>query len=528
MFDAIIVGGGHNGLTAAGYLSRSGIKTLVLERRSIVGGAAVTEEICAGYRASSASYVVSLLRQEVVEDLELRKYGYSTIPIEASFGPELDGSYMLTDGTDERDRGEFEKFSQHDYEAKVRFERRLERVADFLRGQMLRVPPKLHGNGLSDVPAIFGLFRDASKLKAEERYFMTKLFTASASDILDSWFESEAAKKYYASSVTVGTFTSLHTPGSALNLLHLKMGELDGVRGAWAVACGGMGAITGALAESARDHGAEIRTDAEVERIIVEGGRAMGVKLKSGEEIRSKLVLANTDPNRTFLKLVGAENLPADFAREIKAYKLGSSTLRMNLALSTLPSFTCLPGSSIGLHHKSFMRFIPGMVDMERNYRTAVDGLIPDAPIVDALIPSAFDDSLAPAGGHVLSLLCQHYPFQLAGGRSWNDAKDEVADGVIRYLEKFMPGLSSIVVGRKVISPLDLEVTYGLTRGDVYHGALRPDQIFSFRPHPDAAQYATPVDRLYLCGAGSHPGGGVSGAPGYNAAHRVIRDFRRF
>ena len=524
MYDVIVVGGGHNGLTAAAYLSASGFKTLVLERRSFVGGAAVTEEIAPGYRTSTASYVVSLLRQEVVDDLELKRYGYDPIPIEASFGPELDGRYLLTDGS-AADKGEIEKFSEKDYHAKKLFEARLEKIADVLRREMLVEPPKLHGASIGTLFQAFGTARRLSRLSAEERQLFVQIMTSSAATILDRWFESEALKRYYASSVVAGSFNSLHTPGSALNLLHLKIGELEGVRGEWAVCRGGMGTISQALALAAQNRGAEIRTNAEVEKIEICTGRARGVLLSDGSRIASQIVLANTDPKRTFLTLVGEEHLPQEFASDIKSYRMGSGTLRINIALSELPSFASLPGKQVAKHHKAFIRFIPDLAAMERNYLSARDGFIPEIPIVDAIIPSALDPSLAPPGGHILSLLCQHYPFDLAEG-SWDDLKDDIADGILIHLEQYIPGLRSIIVGRKILSPLDLERVFGLTRGDVYHGALSIDQMFSMRPQPEAAQYRTPIANLYIGGAGSHPGGGVSGAPGYNAAHRIIRSHR--
>ncbi len=524
IYDVIVVGGGHNGLTAAAYLGARGFKTIVLEKRPIVGGAAVTEEIAPGYRASTASYVVSLLRQEVVDDLELKRYGYDPIPIEASFGPEIDGRYMLTDGSD-NDEVEIGKFSTADYRAKHLFEERLSKIADVLRDEMLEVPPRLHGFSIASAWSALRSARRLSRLNREERQLLVQVFTSSPAAILNRWFESEEIKKYYASSVTAGNFASLHTPGGALNLLHLKIGSLEGNRGEWAVCRGGMGAISNALRQSAEVRGVTVRTDAEVARIEVENGRATGVSLADGTQLRSNLVLANTDPKRTFLQLLAPEHLSTEFLRDIKAYRMGSATLRINLALRELPDFAAIPGKSVAKHHRSFIRFMPSLQEMEENHAAALKGFIPRIPIVDAIIPTTLDPSLAPPGGHVLSLLCQHYPYDLAEGH-WDDLRDRVADGIISHLENYIPGLCSIVIGRNILTPLDLERTMGLTRGDVYHGALSLDQMASMRPHPDAAQYMSPIAGLYLGGAGSHPGGGVSGAPGYNAAHCIIRGHR--
>jgi phytoene dehydrogenase-like protein len=525
-YDAIVVGGGHNGLTAAAYLGKAGKRTLVLERREVVGGAAVTEEFHPGYRNSMASYVVSLLRPEVVRDLDLKRHGYETIRLEGTFGPLIDGRYTLLTGEEANDRREIGKFSNRDYDSMQRFNAMLQAVGGVVREQMLRPPPRLHGGGVADLMDALRLGNAARKLDPELRHRMLQLFTTGIGDILDRWFDSEVVKIKYAASATASGFNSLYTPGSAINLLHLSVGEIDGERGAWAFVRGGMGAITQAMASAAREAGVAIRTGAPVERILVEQGRAVGVRLDGGEEIRARVVLANTDPKRTFLKLVGTEHLDEGFAADIAAWRQESATVRMNLALNGVPDFTALPSDGIGVQHQSFIRLIPSLADMEAAYVSAKRGEIPKVPIVSAVIPSSLDDSLAPPGCHVMGLLCQHFPFQLSQGRSWDDHRDEVADLVIDHVARYAPNIRNILVNRQIYTPLDLERVFGLTGGDVYHGRMDLDQIFSLRPHPKAARYATPIAGLYLCGSGAHPGGGVSGAPGHNCAKRVLKDIR--
>jgi phytoene dehydrogenase-like protein len=525
-FDAIVIGAGHNGLTAAGYLAKAGRKVLVLERRAVVGGAAVTEEFHPGYRCSIASYVVSLLRDEVVRDLDLKRHGYATIPMHNTFAPLPDGRSLLLTGEDAHDQAEVAKFSNRDFAAMAEFDRRLARAADVLRAEMLRAPPPLADGGFAGVLSMLRLGNRFRKLDAEERQFLLQLFTTPVGDLLDRWFDSEIVKIKYAASATAGSFVSLYQPGSAVNLLHLSIGEIDGVRGGWALAKGGMGAITQAMAAAARGFGAEIRTDAPVARVLIEQSRAAGVCLESGEEIRGRAVLSNADPKRTFLGLVGENRLDEPFAAGIRAYRMGTGCFRMNIALSAVPEFAARPGASIGPHHQAFIRLNGTMAEFEDAWLSARKGELPRVPIVDAVIPTALDDSLAPPGCHVLSILAQHYPYALADGRSWDEYRAPAAEGIIDAIARYIPDIRRIMVGYQALSPLDLERVFGLTAGDVYHGRLDLDQLFSLRPHPQAAQYRTPLPGLYLCGAAAHPGGGVSGAPGHNCAKQVLRDLR--
>jgi phytoene dehydrogenase-like protein len=522
--DAVVVGGGHNGLVAAAYLAKGGLKPLVLERRPIVGGAAVTEEFHPGFRNSTASYVVSLLRPEIIRDLELKKHGFETIRIKGSFGPFLDGRSLLLTGDRETDQAEIGRFSNRDHQAMLRFNAMLREAGNIVRAQMLKEPPRL-GGGVGDLLSTLGLANRMRRLSPEMRHRFLQLFTTGVGHLLDRWFDSEAVKMMYGATATAGSMVGLYEPGSAVNLLHLGIGEVDGVRGAWALAKGGMGAITQAMAASAKAAGAEIRTDAGVQRILVSNGQATGLLLDSGEEIEARVVLANTDPKRTFLTLVGEDHLDPEFAADLRAYKMGSGSFRMNLALAGLPEFSARPGQ--GPHQQCFIRLVASYGAYETAYRAAMSGELPPEPIIDALIPSTLDDSLAPPGCHVMSLLCQHYPYVLAQGRSWETERERAIEGIIAFAERFFPDIRKLIVGVQAFSPVDLERVFGLTGGDVYHGRLDPDQLFSLRPHPAAAAYRTPIRGLYLCGAGAHPGGGVSGAPGHNAARRVLKDWRR-
>jgi phytoene dehydrogenase-like protein len=525
-FDAIVVGAGHNGLVAAFYLARAGIRPLVLERRDVIGGAAVTEEFHPGFRNSSASYVVSLLREEIVADMELKRHGYQTIALKGSFGPLHDGRSILMTGDPDHDRAQIGQVSNRDYDSMQRFDAVMGRLSDFLRDQMLREPPALGGGGLGDLLAMLRAGNQLRRLSPEDRHLLIQLFTTPAADILDRWFDSDAVKARYASSITAGNAVSLRAPGSAINMLHLAIGSVDGVRRKWAFVKGGMGTITQAMAKALAEKGGIVRTGAPVRRILIEAGRAAGVELESGERLDAKLVLANTDPNRTFLKLVGREHLDEDFAHGIERFRQWSGSCRFNFALSGVPEFACKPEPGIGIHHQCFLHMESGYRDFEESFQAASQGRLPPNPIVDAMIPTSLDDSLAPPGCHIMGVLAQQYPKELAGGRDWNDARDEATEGVIRVIERYIPKFRQQIVGIMALTPADLEARFGLTGGDVYHGRLDLDQLFSLRPHPKAAQYRTPIRGLYLCGSGAHPGGGVSGAPGHNAAKRVLKDVR--
>ena len=524
-YDAIVVGGGHNGLTAAGYLGKAGLKTLVLERRPIVGGAAVTEEIHPGFRVSSVSYVVSLLRSEVIRDLELKRHGFEMLALDGTLAVCGDDYLFLTDD-EEHDRKEVERFSTTDYRAIEQFDAMIQEIGAVLRNQMLREPPKLDA-GLRDIAAFAGMGLDIRKLSPEKRYRLAQMLTSSARNIIERWFESPMVRNMYASDCFSGNFASLGQPGSAIPFFHMAIGELDGELGAWRLVKGGMGAITQAMASFARSTGVEIRTDAAVEKIRVENGRAVGVQMENGEVFNSRCVLANTDPKRTFLKLIDRNDLDEEFARDIEQLRMGHSSMKVNLALKTLPDIRFPELRAGGRWSRSDITMFPDIEGIEANYAAAAAGRLPQEPRLEITIPSTIDDSLAPPGQHVVSVLAKYYPYELADGLHWDDIKEEVADRIVSYMGRVMPNLTDVIVGRQTLSPLDLETIYGLTESDIFHGRHDLDQLFSLRPHPRAAQYRTPIRNLYLCGSGTHPGGGVSGAPGHNAARRVISDLRR-
>ncbi len=523
-FDAIIVGGGHNGLTAAGYLGKAGLKTLVLERRPILGGAVVTEEICPGYRISSVSYVVSLLRPEIIRDLELSEHGFEMIRMSGSLAI-CDDNYLFLNGDERHDRQEVGRFSSLDYDVMRRFDAMVQTIGEVVRKQMLKEPPKLDA-GFQDLLGFFQMGLDVRRLTPDMRYRLFKMLTGSAHDFIERWFDSNMVKAMYASACFSGNFSSLHQPGSAIPFFHSAIGEIEGQKGAWRLVKGGMGALTQAMADFARSKGVEILEDAAVKKILVEKGRSVGVQLENGDVFKSRCVLANTDPKRTFLKLIDSEHLDPEFIADIRQIRMGHGSLRLNLALNGLPEIKFFQPAGEGDWHRSDMMIFPDIDGMEANYFSAATGQLPDEPRLEITIPSTLDDSLAPPGQHVMSVLAKYYPFQLADHSSWGDIKNDAADHVIAYMTRVMPNLPKLIVGRHVLSPMDLETIYGLTQADIFHGRHDLDQIFSLRPHPKAAQYRTPVPGLYLCGSGAHPGGGVSGAPGYNAARRVITDLK--
>jgi phytoene dehydrogenase-like protein len=524
-YDAIIVGGGHNGLTAAGYLAKAGLKTLVLERRSVVGGAVVTEEIHPEYRISTVSYVVSLLRSEVIRDLELKRHGFEMIRMDGTLAV-CDDDYLFLCGDEEHDRKEVERFSSVDYDAMTQFDAMVQTIGEVIRNQMLREPPKLDA-GLLDLAALARLGIDIRRLSPILRYRLIQMLTSSAYDLIERWFDSPMVKSMYASACFSGNFASLHQPGSAIPFFHMAIGELDGEKGAWRLVRGGMGGITQAMANFARSKGVDIRTAASVVKILVEKGRAVGVQLEGGEILNSRCVLANTDPKRTFLKLLDPDQLDPEFVKDIRQIRMGHSSLRISLALKGLPDFRFFAPGEAGPWHRSDICIFPNVAGLEANFFAAAAGHLPEAPRLEITIPSTVDDSLAPAGHHVMSVLAKYYPYHLTDGVSWDDIKEDVADDIIEYMARVMPNLPNLIIARQMLSPLDLETIYGLTESDIFHGRHDLDQIFSLRPHPRAAQYRTPVENLYLCGSGAHPGGGVSGAPGHNAARRVIADFKR-
>lgn len=523
-WDAVIIGGGHNGLVCAAYLARAGQRVLVLERRSVVGGAAVTEEFHPGFRNSVASYTVSLLQPRIIQALALAEHGLRVVPRRINNFLPLDGDYLLAGAG--LTRSEVARFSARDAERLPAFEQRLEAFADVLRDLALQAPPNVgEGHWLTQLPALWQagqLGRRLHGLAPALRQELLDLFTISASEYLDRWFESEPIKALFGFDGIVGNYASPEAPGSAYVLLHHAFGESNGVKGAWGHAIGGMGAITQAMARSAIAAGANIRTDSGVRRVVVEQGRAVGVETLQGDVIRARRVVANVNPKLLYEQLLAPGEVPLATRERMANWRCGSGTFRMNVALSGLPSFSVLPGA--GDHLTAGIIMAPTLAYMDRAYRDARQHGWSREPIVEMLIPSTLDDSLAPPGQHVASLFCQHVAPVLSGGRSWDDHRDEVADLMIATVEKHAPGFGALVLGRQALSPLDLERTFGLIGGDIFHGALSLNQLFSARPMLGQADYRGALPGLYLCGSGTHPGGGVTGAPGHNAAQAILRE----
>lgn len=528
--DVIVIGAGHNGLTCAAYLARAGLKVRVVERRSVVGGSAVTEEFHPGFRNSTAAYTVGLLHPVVIRDLDLYGHGLRIIERKAmNFVPGADGSdYLLARA------GGFEaaiaRVCPADAARYPAYAREVEKVGDVLRALLLRTPPNLTRGGLPaklrEVWRALRLGYDLRSLDFEGARGLHALLTRSAGDYLDGWFSSDLVKALFGFDAVVGNYASPYTPGSAYVQLHHTFGEVNGRRGVWGHAIGGMGAVTQAMARAATAAGAEISVASPVREVTVERGRASGVILADGTTIRATFVAANVDPKLLYGRLVPEGALPADFVAQIKAYRCHSATFRMNVALSELPSFSALPGRAAADHHTAGIILAPSLAYMDRAYCGARLAGWSREPIIEMLIPSTLDDSLAKPGCHVASLFCQHTAYDLPDGRSWDSCREEVADLMIATVEHHAPGFSSSVIARQIFSPVDLEETFGLTGGDIFHGALGLDQLFSARPLVGYADYRGPVPGLYLCGSGTHPGGGVTGAPGYNAAREIIRDHR--
>ena len=525
--DVVIIGAGHNGLTCAAYLARAGLRVHVVERRQVVGGAAVTEEFHPGFRNSVAAYTVSLLNPRVIADLGLHDHGLRIVERRAqNFLPAPDGRYLLTG--EGRTQASVAKLSARDAAAWGPFVQRLEAIADVLRDFVLRAPPNLvESFGAGAIREAFNALGTANLLRAlslEQQRDLLDLFTRSAGEMLEDVFENDLVKALFGFDAIVGNYASPYAAGSAYVMLHHAFGEVNGKKGVWGHAIGGMGAITQALAHAAREHGAQIDLDAPVREVIVERDRAVGVVLEDGRSIRAKSVVANVNPKLLYTRLVPSEALPAAFLARIRNWRCGSGTFRMNVALSALPSFTALPGA--GDHLSAGIILAPDLGYMDRAYLDARAHGWSRAPVVELLIPSTLDDSLAPPGQHVASLFCQHVAPELPDGRSWDDHREEVADLMITTVDRYAPGFASLVLGRQVLSPLDLERQFGLLGGDIFHGALTLNQLFSARPMLGHADYRSPVRGLYHCGSGSHPGGGVTGAPGHNAAQAILSDRR--
>jgi phytoene dehydrogenase-like protein len=525
--DVVIIGAGHNGLTCAAYLAMAGLRVKVVERRKVVGGAAVTEEFHPGFRNSVAAYTVSLLNPRIIADLNLAQHGLRIVERRAqNFLPAPDGSYLLTG--EGRTRQSVAKLSQHDAVAIDAFSRELEAIADVLRQFVLRAPPNLvEGFGVSAIREAFNAMGTAGilrRLSLDQQRSLLDLFTRSAGEMLEERFENDLVKALFGFDAIVGNYASPYAAGSAYVMLHHAFGEVNGKKGVWGHAIGGMGAITQAMARAARGRGVEIETEAGVREVIVERDRAVGVILDNGQIIRAKYVASSVNPKLLYTRLVPPGALASEFLERMTRWRNGSGTFRMNVALNALPSFAALPES--GDHLTAGIILAPSLGYMDRAWLDARAHGWSREPVVELLIPSTLDPSLAPDGQHVASLFCQHVAPELPDGKSWDDHRDEVADLMIATVDKYAPGFAASVIGRQVLSPLDLERQFGLLGGDIFHGALTLNQLFSARPMLGHADYRGPLKGLYHCGSGAHPGGGVTGAPGHNAARVILGDHR--
>jgi phytoene dehydrogenase-like protein len=528
VYDIVVIGGGHNGLTSACYLARAGLSVLVLEKNDVVGGAALTEEFYPGFRNSVASYTVSLLDPGVIRDLDLHRHGLEIIERPAAnFMPiEGDRAFFWPYGMAAK-QAEIAKFSPRDAQRYPEYDAALERAAAVLRDLTRKTPPNA-GGGWLDVLKSAAIGRRVAGLSREDQRLLTDLFTKSAADFLDPWFENDHVKALFAFDGIVGSFAAPSTPGTAYVLLHHCFGEVNGKPGVWGHAVGGMGAITQAMARSAQQAGVVIRLDSPVARVVVENGRATGVALRSGEIVRARAVAANVGPKLLFRDLLDPGDVDPALYNRFTHLKTGSGTFRMNVALSELPNFTARPGTDAGPHHGAGIVIAPTMAYMERAYLDAKRDGWSREPVVEMLIPSVLDATLAPKGQHVASLFVQHVAPKLPGSRSWEDPreKERFADVVIDTVAAHAPNFRQSILGRQILSPLDLETRFGLVDGDIFHGQLSLDQLFSLRPILGYADYRMPVAGLYLCGSGAHPGGGVTGLPGRNAAREIVRDFK--
>lgn len=535
MYDCIIIGAGHNGLVTAAYLAKAGWKVLVLEQRRLVGGACVTEEPWPGYKVSTASYVVSLLLPEIERDLKLAKFGYKVLPrIPSSFTPLEDGRYLLLGPDKAQNQSEIAKFSERDAEAYPRYESLLERIAECLEPTLSSTPPDLlplpkmwrhvgFGKRFRDFRRGYALYKALKKL-GNDIPEAIEILTGPARAILDRWFESDTLKATLATDAIIGTFQPISAPGTAYVLLHHVMGTAGGARGVWGYVEGGMGALTQAMARSATERGVEIRCNAPVERILVSQGKVTGVRLVSGEEIQARHIASNVDAHLTFEKMLDGNHLPEPFREAVSRIDYSSASMKINLAVRELPDFTCLPGNKEpGPQHMGTIHIGATLDYLERAYDDAKYGEPSRRPIVEMTIPTSVDRTLTPHGHHILSLFVQYAPYQLAFG-DWDEIKYDFADRCIAEIARYAPNVPSSILHRQVISPLDLERTFGLTGGNIFQGAMPLHQLFSLRPVAGWSDYRTPIAGLYLCGSAAHPGGGVMGACGRNAAREMLRD----
>jgi len=519
-YDAIVIGGGHNGLVNAAYLARAGKRVLVLERRHVLGGAAVTEEVFPGFKFSVCSYVVSLLRPEIIRDLDLPRHGLEILPLDGTFTPMPNGDYLWRVNDHAKTRREIARHSKLDAEAYDEYGKAMVDMAHFVKPIMNMTPPdpaSLNPKGLME---LLTMGRRFQRLSAEDKYNQVQLMTMSAVDFLDQWFETDVLKATMSASGIIGTFLGVRSPGTAYVLLHHYMGEIDGAFRSWGLSRGGTGAISNSIADAAREAGAEIRTEAPIEKIIVKNGDAKGVVLANGDEIYADVVSSSVDPRLTFMKMVGEEYLPEGFVEDIKRYKFRGSSGKVNLALDALPNFKALPGA--GPHLRGAVSISPSIEYMERAYDDAKYGRYSRRPYIDMVIPTLTDPSVAPPGKHVMSCFVQYAPYNLKG--NWDAEREAFGDTVIDTIAEHAPNIKDIILHRQVLTPLDLERDFGLSEGNIFQGELTLEQLFFLRPAPGWAQYRSPIKNLYMCGSATHPGGGIMGASGRNAAMMILKE----
>jgi len=521
-YDTIIIGGGHNGLVTAAYLARAGRKVLVLERRELLGGCAVTEEIWPGYRVSTGAYLTSLMQERIVRELDLPRHGYQVDAKDPAFFsafPDGRHFFMWQDRT--KTLAEIAKFSRHDAEVYPAYEDQLERISQVVESLLLTTPPQFPPAGIGDFIDYLKLAARMRGLSSKDTVALVKIFTQSAADLLDEWFESEQVKVTLATDGVIGANGGPRSPGTAYILLHHCMGGVAGHRGLWGFVRGGMGTVSEAIAGAARASGTTIRTNATVAQVLVRGGRAKGVVLESGEEIESSTVASNLDPKITFLKLIEEKHLDGEFVAAIRRFRIEGTSCKINLALNGLPEFTAYPGAP-GPHHKATMHICPSVEYVERAWDDAKYGRPSERPLLELTVPTMYDPSLAPPGKHIMGIFLQYAPYTLREG-TWDELREPFGDRVMSLIAEYAPNIRQIVEHRQVLSPLDLERRFGITGGNIFHGEMSLDQMFVMRPVAGWARYRTPIEGLYLCGSGAHPGGGVMGAPGYNCAREMLK-----
>src|SRR5580698_2152359 len=523
-YDVIVIGGGHNGLVNAAYLAKAGKKVLVLEKRYVLGGAAVTEEIVPGFKFSVFSYVVSLLRPEIIRDLDLPRHGLEILPLDGTLTPMPDGNHLWRTNDHSKSRREIERHSKLDAEAYEEFGKSMVAMCRFVKPILGMIPPDPTSFDPRDLKKLSFLAKRFQNLDAEDKYNLVQLMTMSAADFLDQWFETDVLKATMSASGIIGTFLGIRSPGTAYVLLHHYMGEIDGAFRSWGFSRGGTGAISNAIAGAALEAGVEIRMEASVQRISIKNGRATGVVLKSGEEISATVVSSSVDPHLTFEKFCQPNELPSDFLEGVRRYKYRGSSGKVNIALDGLPEFKAMPGT--GAHLRGAISISPGVEYMERAYDDAKYGNFSRRPYIDMVIPSLTDPSVAPPGKHVLSCFVQYAPYKLAQG-TWDDQRDAFGDTVVNTIAEHAPNIKKLIVGRQVLTPLDLEREFGLTQGNIFQGELSLEQLFFLRPVPGWAYYRTPIDGLYMCGSATHPGGGIMGAPGRIASQVILKEWKK-